>query len=113
MAMPYNRICEDTVPFSDVCAKMQLATSVASSYTVPGTDDIQYRATFAYDASADVWVGYNVVAVAPTAGTLVSSPYQEYRPDYRQVKGGDVLSFISSVGTPQVGISLLQLPNRQ
>jgi hypothetical protein len=64
--------------------------------------------------SADVWVSLNGTAVVPTNNTATATPYQE-RIDSgmnRYVKGGDTLSFIST-GTPQVGVSLLQLPCTQ
>jgi len=100
-----------THPFSDAGAKMQLATNVALAWTVPGTIVNKYKASFSYTSDSSVWVAYNVTAVAPVAGTLVDSYKEEFKPAERYVNGGDVLSFIASVGTPQVGVSLLDLPN--
>lgn len=101
----------DTFPFSDTCLNTLLAASTALSWTVPGASNVIYRAKFSVSTSADVWVRINGTAQVPTSNTATSTPYQE-RIDVwfqRYVKGGDVLSFIST-GTPQVGVSLLQLP---
>jgi len=62
-------------------------------------------------ATADVWVRNNGTATLPTSNTATPIAYQE-RIDVnfnRFVKGGDILSFISS-GTPQLSISLLKMP---
>lgn len=104
----YARNFVDTLPFSNTAAKMKLAANTALSYTVPGDDKSIYRVKFRCSATAEVWVALNATAVGPSAGVIASSPNQEFIPldECRYVKGGDVLSFISS-GTPDVGISLL------
>lgn len=107
----YNINHERCRPFSDTTAQTLLAASTAISYTVPGTDAVTYRAEFSVSSSADVWVRKNGTAAVPTSNTLSNATYQE-RIDTNTmlfVQGGDVLSFIST-GTPQVGVSLLQLP---
>lgn len=111
MTTQYNMNYTNCFPFSDTCTQMTLAASTALPYTVPGTENIIYRAEFSVSTSADVWVCLNGTAAVPGAGLQTTAAYQErIGVDYvRYVKGGDTLSFISS-GTPQVGISLLQLP---
>lgn len=87
-----------------------LAASTAISHTVPGDETQIYRAHFSVSTSADVWVRLNDTAIVPTSNTVTSTPNQE-RIDVdfqRYVKGGDTLSFIST-GTPQVGVSFLQV----
>jgi hypothetical protein len=110
MTTPYQiNFCE-CFPFSDTQAVMLLAASTALAYTVPGTDNQTYRAHFSVSTSADVWVRNNGTAAVPTSNTVAQTAYQE-RIDVnfnRYVKGGDVLSFIST-GTPQVGVSLLKV----
>jgi hypothetical protein len=112
MASKYQvNFCE-TFPFSDSNVIMLLAASTALPYTVPGNSNQIYRAHFSVSTSADVWVRNNGTATLPTSNTATSVSYQE-RIDVgfqRYVKGGDVLSFIST-GTPQVGVSLLQVQN--
>lgn len=110
MATKYNVNFTETFPFSDTGAKMQLATGVALSYTVPGDDSMMYRALFSYPSDSSVWVAWNKTATGATAGTISSSYNEEFKPVARYVRGGDTLSFIANVGTPQVGVSLLQLP---
>jgi hypothetical protein len=111
MATQYQSNYTGSYPFSDTCMNALLAASTALSWTVPGDPKITYRAHFSVSTSADVWVRNNGTAQVPTTNTATSTSYQE-RIDVNFVKyvnGGDVLSFIST-GTPQVGVSLLQLP---
>lgn len=111
MATKFNSNFDKTHTFTDTGAKMELATGVALSWTVPGDSFMRYRAEFQYTSEASVWVAINKVATVPGAGTISDAYNEEFRPDIRYVQGGDVLSFITSVGTPQVGVNLLQLPN--
>lgn len=114
MATPYNRGHNNIYPFSNVAVNLTLQANTALSWIVPGTAGVAYAAKFSVSSSADVWVRNNATAAAPISNTVTSTPNQE-RIDLgftRYVNGGDVLSFIST-GTPQVGVSLLELPNRQ
>lgn len=111
MATAYNINHEKCRPFSDTCFQTLLAASTAIAYTVPGDNSFTYRAEFSVSSSADVWVRNNGTAAVPTSNTVAKLSYQE-RIDTNSiffVRGGDVLSFIST-GTPQVGVSLLQIP---
>lgn len=110
MTTPWNRNFSETFPFSDTGAMMLLAASTALPYTVPGTSATTYRAHFSVSTSQDVWVSLNGTATVPTSN-VATATYNQERIDVgfsRYVKGGDVLSFIST-GTPQVGVSLLQI----
>lgn len=109
----YNSNFDGTYPFSDTAVRMQLATNTALSWTVPGNLTQKYRAKFRFSSSAEIWVSYNGTAVSPTAGTATDSYNQEMLPwdECRYVHGGDVLSFIATTGTPQVGVSLLVVQN--
>jgi hypothetical protein len=110
MTTQYNINHERCRPFSDTCMNALLAASTALTYTVPGSESITYRAEFSCSSTADVWVCNNGTAQVPTSNTAATTRYQE-RIDGNTilfVRGGDVLSFIST-GTPQVGVSLLQI----
>ena len=101
----------ETYPFSDTGAKINLQAATALDYTVPGESTYLYRAHFSYAANANVWVSLNGTATAPAPNTSADSYNEEFRPDNRYVKGGDVLSFITGdVAGAQVGVSLLRLP---
>ncbi|PWU05064.1 MAG: hypothetical protein C5B43_03860 [Verrucomicrobia bacterium] len=107
----YQQNYDETYPFSNQTMNTTLAASTAISWTVPGDSKITYRAKFSVSSGADVWVRLNDIAVVPVSNTVTETSNQE-RIDVwfqRYVRGGDTLSFIST-GTPQVGVSLLQLP---
>jgi len=106
----YTTNFDQCYPFSDSGAMMLLIASTALSYTVPGTPTQKYRAKFSISSTADVWVKLNGTAVLPTSGASTAT-YNQERIDINFVKyvnGGDSLSFISS-GTPQVGVSFLEV----
>jgi len=107
----YNMNYTDCFPFSDTTFNTLLAASTAIAYTVPGDSTMSYRASFSVSSSAEVFVRLNGTAAVPVSNTGATTTYQErIGPNFvRYVKGGDTLSFIST-GTPQVGVSLLQLP---
>lgn len=113
----YNKSYQDTFPFSDTTAQFGLSSAMALSYTVPGTKNITYRAQFSFPESANVWVGYNVTATLPTENTMTSNSNIELNPGKydgygRYIRGGDVLSFISTLAITDVGISLLKIPTQ-
>lgn len=107
----YNSSFNETLPFSDIGSKFNLAANVRLTFTVPGTNAITYRAKFSYTQNSNVWVSLNGTATVPVSGTQANSYMEEFRPDVKYVRGGDVLSIISGdAGGAQVGLSLLQLP---
>jgi len=109
----YNSAYNECYPFSGDTCQFALAANTALTYTVPGDNTVRYRVDFSFPVygNGDVWVGYNVAATSPAAGTITTNRYIELRPDVRYVRGGDVLSFISNEIVANAGFSLLQLPN--
>jgi hypothetical protein len=110
MATPYQMNFSECFPFSDTGVKAILAASTALPFTVPGTENQIYRASFGCSSNAEIWVNNNGTATVPTSNTASATVNQEFViPGMcRYVKGGDVLSFIST-GTPQIGVSLLKV----
>ena len=106
----FNTNFLETLPFSDLTGQLALAANTALTYTVPGTNAIQYRIEFKLAYNANVYVGYNITATVPTPGTLTSNSRIEFRPNVKYVRGGDVLSFISNALVTDSGFSLLTVP---
>ena len=100
---------QGTQPFSDTTAQLALAVDTNLTYTVPGDPSQKYRAEFKFPSSSNVWVGYNVAATQPAAGTITNTSNIELNPTLKFVKGGDVLSFRSHVIVTDAGLSLLRL----
>jgi hypothetical protein len=115
MTQTYNTNYQDTTSFTDTCVQLALATNTAQTYTVPGTSSVKYQVRFSYLSTTNIFVGCNATAATPGAGLQTTTAYLEYRPggldgSKRQVKGGDVLSFITPDASAYVGIALQQLP---
>ena len=107
MAIQYNSNYDETIPFSDVCAQINMAANVAESYTVPGTAVNKYSARFAFAQNANVFVRLNTVPTVPASGTTATEQYNEFRPEtQRYVQGGDVIYFISPDTVSYAGVSL-------
>lgn len=108
----YNSNFDGTKPFSDVCAQINMAANVEETYTVPGTAAQRYRAKFEFASNANVYVGLNVTATSPAAGTTTDTANIEFRPsEPKYVKGGDVIHVVSpDAAGAYVGISLLAVP---
>jgi hypothetical protein len=110
MTTLYNSNYQETVPFSDTCKQFGLAANTAQSWTIPGTPEQYYQATFGYNATSNVFVCLNSAATAPGGGANTSQPYNEMRPKKRYVRGGDTLSFITPDSTGgYIGVSLRQI----
>lgn len=113
-AIQYNSNFEQTIPFSDVCAQLALATGVDLSYTVPGSATDKFSMILTYTSTSNVFVRKNAAAVTPGAGTITQLQYQEFRGGddgtKRLVQGGDVVHFITPDASAYVGIRLMQLP---
>lgn len=107
----YNENFDGTITFTDTSCRLALATNVAQTYTVPGTNAKTYKAIFTYNDSANVIVGLNVAATVPGAGTNQTTENMEYRPACRYVKGGDEISFITPDASAYCGVSLWSLPS--
>jgi hypothetical protein len=106
----YNSNFDKTYPFTDTSVRFALATNVAQTYTVPGTNEQKYRAIFSYASNSNVIVGLNATATVPGAGTNQTTQTMEYKPKARYVKGGDVISAITPDASAYCGVSLWLLP---
>jgi len=110
MAILYNSNYNGTLPFSDVNFQISLTTSSEESFTVPGPATANYQALFSYNADANVFVCRNATPVVPGSGSVGTQQYNEFRPEKRYLRGGDVVNLISpDSGTTYVGVSLRQL----
>lgn len=115
MAIPYNSNYDLTIPFSDVCAQFNLATSTEDTFTVPGTGINKYSARFTYTDNSNVFVRLNGTPTVPASSVVGTEQYNEFKPgsdgSQRYLKGGDVLHFITpdALGA-YMGISLRSLP---
>jgi len=114
MAISYNSNFEQTIPFSDVCATLALATATDLSYTVPGASTVFYSMILTYTSTSNVFVRKNAAAATPGAGLVTQNQYEEFRAGSdgtkRIVQGGDVIHFITPDASAYVGIRLMQLP---
>ena len=113
MAIRYTSSFDETIAFSDTDAQFALATNTAQSWTVPGTKDQKFNLLFGMSSNANVFVGYNVTATVPGAGTHTTTQGIEFMtPDSkRYVIGGDVISLITPDAAAWVGISVRSIPN--
>jgi hypothetical protein len=109
MAIQFNSNYNETMPFSDVCFQVGLGANVDELVTVPGSDTIQYQAFFEYASNSNVFVCKNAVATIPPIGTVGTQPYNEFKPEKRYVRGGDVIHLITPDATAYVGVSLRQI----
>jgi len=110
MAIQYNANFIETMPFSDVCAQVALTTNNEQTWTIPGDSTQKFQAYFAYNESANIFVANNASVTLPSANSVGTQQYCEFRPLKRYVQGGDVLHFKTSDAAQYVGVSLRQLP---
>ncbi|MHB9161398.1 MAG: hypothetical protein ACYC6W_11035 [Nitrosotalea sp.] len=89
-------------PFAIDNFSTTLAANVAQSVTVPSTSST-YIAIFSFVPGAAVWVANNVAATVP--GGSFAATKSQLNPASRFVNAGDVLSFITSDTTDQIGVS--------
>ena len=81
-----------------------LAVGVEQHFTVPSNYP-NWLAIFSYTPGSAIWVSVNGVALAPVGAFASSS--SALNPAGRQVKSGDVLSFITADATnPMVSVEL-------
>lgn len=109
MTTQFNSNYDETIPFSDTDAQVGLNINVEQTYTVPGVSTQFFQALFSYISSSNVFVCLNATPVIPALGTVGTQPYNEFRPDKRYVKGGDVIHFITADTSAYVGVSIRQL----
>lgn len=109
MTIAYNSNYIETMPFSDTALQINCAANTDQTWTVPGTDTMQYQAYFEYNALSNVFIALNAIAVVPASNTVGAQPYNEFRPKKRYVRGGDVIHFITPDATAYIGVSLRKL----
>jgi hypothetical protein len=109
MTSQYNANYIETMPFSDSCAQVSVELGTPQSVTVPGANNMAYQAYFEYTEQANVYVGWNVVPTVPTAGSVGTQPFVEFKPKKRYVRGGDVLHFNTPDANAYFGISFRQI----
>lgn len=109
MTTQWNANYIETMPFSDTDAQFALGTGTEQVYTVPGTNNMVYQAYFTYNDVSNVFVAVNATPVVPTAGSVGTQPYNEFRPEKRYVRGGDTIHCITPDTTAYVGATLRQL----
>lgn len=109
MTISYNSNYIETMPFSDTCAQVVCGSNVEQSYTVDGDDTMQYQAYFKYAEQSNVFVCLNGIPVIPSSGSVGSQPYNEFKPEKRYVRGGDVIHFITPDSVAYIGVSLRKL----
>lgn len=109
MTIKYNANYIETMPFSDTCLQLNLATNIPQSWTVPGEPEQYFQAYFEYNCNSNVFVCQNGTAAAPASGTQTTQQYNEFKPKKRYVRGGDVLSFMTPDAAAYMGVSLRQL----
>lgn len=109
MTTQYNENYNGTKPFSDTDAQINCAANTEQTFTVPGTDIMQYQAEFTYISTTNVFICLNATPVIPSSGTVGTQQYNEFRPEKRYVKGGDVLHFITPDASAYIGVSFRQL----
>lgn len=109
MTIQYNSNYNETMPFSDTAVQVNCAANVAESFTVPGTTEQQFQAFFEYASNSNVFVCKNTAPTIPASGTVGTQLYNEFKPQKRYVRGGDVLYFITPDTNAYIGVSLRQL----
>lgn len=113
MAVLYSSNFDLTIPFSDVCAQINLTANTDESFTVPGTAVNQYSMRLSYISTANVFVRVGAAPTVPGANTVGTEAYNEFRPgadgSQRYVKGGDVIHFTTPDAVQYVGIRLMSL----
>jgi hypothetical protein len=109
MTIQYNANYIETMPFSDTATQVACTVNAEQTWTVPGTDTMQYQAYFEYASNSNVFVCKNATPVIPAGGSVGTQPYNEFKPIKRYVRGGDVLHFITPDAIAYIGVSLRQL----
>lgn len=109
MTTQWNANYIETIPFSDTDVQVACTVNAEQTYTVPGTDIMQYQAFFEYASNSNVFVCKNATPVVPAGGSVGTQPYNEFKPLKRYVRGGDVLHFITPDTIAYIGVSLRQL----
>lgn len=114
MTISYNSNYDGTIPFSDTDFQVALGSNVEQLVNVPidpiaDAPPTQYQALFSYNKNSNVFVCKNSTPVIPTPGSVGTQQFNEFRPEKRYVKAGDVIHLITSDASAFVGVSLRKL----
>ena len=111
MAIQYGSSFDKTQRWTHENAQLTLTSGGGVLiYTFAGDSTMKYKIDFQYNATANVYVGYNVTPAVPASGTITIQPYVDYRPPSRYANGGDVLSFITPDATVYMGFAIWSIP---
>lgn len=97
--------------FSNLLYSASLAASTDTSLTIPG-DAPSYKAVIKVGTNGIVWVAINGVAAVPAGASFGASKSElitDAKSICREVKGGDVLHFITTVASTPVSVALYSL----
>ena len=111
MALRWTSSFGGTLGFSDTDAQLHLTATNILNYTLPGSVSNKYTILFAYNDTANVYIGYNVTPIIPAANTITEFARMEYRPEARYAVGGDTISFVTPDANVWMGISVRSIPN--
>jgi hypothetical protein len=90
--------------FCSVKKSVTLDADTEATLTVPGTSQ-NWVAIFCIEPGTKVWIANNETAEVP-AGNTFADTTSEMNVPAKQVKAGDVLSFITADTTADVGVLL-------
>lgn len=99
------------LPFSDQSYNTTLAADAEQTLTVPYTQIAGMSgqiAVFSFAPGASVWVSLNATATSPSSSFAQTD--SELNPAARLVQGGDILHFITSDVSDQIGVSFYAAP---
>lgn len=100
------------IPFADSSnVQTTLAADIEQTTTVPTSpfaDTPNILAVISPAKGSDVWVSVNATATLPSSS--FSSTASQMNPASRYVKAGDVLHFITSDSSAQLGVSYYAVP---
>lgn len=106
--IPYNsarQVDDFGLQISQQMYDTTLAAGVEQTLTVPGSAP-KYKAVLDFGKAGDVWVAVNNTATV--AGAAFATTDSRLNPKCLEVKGGDVMHFISG-GTPAVSVAFYAL----
>jgi len=89
--------------FSDLKFNTTLLNGVEQTLTVPGPES-KYLMIFSIQPGSQVWIAKNATAAIP--GAAFAQTDSELNPVARNVKGGDVIHFITNNTDATVGVIL-------
>lgn len=109
MTIKYNSNYHETMPFSDTCFQIALVANTDNTITIPGTSSTYYQALFSYTYDSNVFICNNSSVDIPVSGVIGTQFYNEFRPEKRYVRGGDIMHLKTPDTQAYVGVSLRQL----